>query len=77
MGQQLKEVKPRFSGTFSVYDTPDGGIHIAWIPNGIDDEETQHIDIPGFAVNLIKKMQAGEMPNPAEIAKLAMQSGIG
>jgi hypothetical protein len=65
-----KKVEPRFTGRFSVYDTPDNGIHIAWIPDGVEDSETQHIEIPGMIAGIMKRMASGEQINPAELMKM-------
>lgn len=63
---------PRFTGKFSVYDTANGGIHIAWLPDGIDSGETQHIDLPGPIVQIIKSVGDGKMKNPMDIVKAVM-----
>lgn len=68
--------KPRFKGRFSVYDTEGGGIHIAWIPDGIPESETQHIDLPGPIVSVIKQVGEGKLKNPMEIMKLIGMGGM-
>lgn len=40
---------PSMKGRFNLYNTPDGGYHIAYQEDG--KEEIQHIDIPGFVIN--------------------------
>jgi hypothetical protein len=62
-------VKPRFTGRFSVYDTESGGIHIAWLPDDVDASETQHIDLPGPIVQIIKNVGEGKIKNPMDIVK--------
>jgi hypothetical protein len=70
--------KPRFQGRFSVYDTDNGGIHIAWLPDGVDNSETQHIDLPGPIVAVIKNVGEGKIKNPMDIVKAVMgANGMG
>jgi hypothetical protein len=66
--------EPRFQGRFSVYDTPNGGIHIAWLPDDIEAEETQHIELPGPIVQVIKAVGEGKMKNPMDIVKAVMNA---
>lgn len=75
MAKEVAAPTPRFSGTFSVFDTPGGGIHVAWLPDEADVEDTQHFEIPGFAVGILRKLQRGEAPDMAEMAKLVGQAG--
>lgn len=63
---------PRFKGRFAVYDTPGGGIHISWIPDDMPAEETQHIDLPGPIVTIIKQVGDGGIKNPMDIVKAVM-----
>lgn len=39
-------------GTFSIYETPDGGYHVAYRPDDCD--EDKHLQIPGMYVKLMK-----------------------
>jgi hypothetical protein len=71
-----KDVSPRFSGTFSVYDTDGGGIHIAWLPNDSPNSDTQHFDLPGPIITIIKELAAGKMPNPMELVKVMAANGM-
>jgi hypothetical protein len=50
-------------GRFSIYETPDGGYHIAYKEDG-DESETKHIEMPGYLVAMAKKMGDGNIPNP-------------
>jgi hypothetical protein len=63
----------RMTGKFSLYDTADGGIHIAYLPDGT--EETQHMVIPGKAIQLARMMESGKL-NPASLMR-AMMGGQG
>lgn len=44
------------TGTFSLYETPDGGYHIAYRPK--DDDADQHMEFPGHMVKMAKRMQS-------------------
>jgi len=57
-------------GTYAIYQTPQGGWHIAYLPS--DTEETQHFEIPAMAVQLFQTMQRGEMPSPFQMMKKLM-----
>jgi hypothetical protein len=58
---------PRLRGRFTLYDTPDGGMHIAYKPDG--SETTEHFEIPGKVLKMAQLIQSGQMLNPAEIMK--------
>lgn len=65
--------KPFLKGFFSLYHTPDGGIHISYrpVPTELDREpETQHIQIPAMVVALAQQMQDGKMPGPVQMMKM-------
>jgi hypothetical protein len=68
--------EPRIRGRFSLYDLPDGGIHIAWLPNGAEDSDTQHFEIPGQVLKIAKMASEGKL-NPAEMAKHMMGGMFG
>jgi hypothetical protein len=55
--------EPFMKGKFSLYETPDGGYHIAYKEDG-EDTETKHIEIPGYIAQMAKKMGNGNIPNP-------------
>lgn len=56
-------------GKFSLYNTPDGGYHIAYKEDG-DDTETKHIEIPGHIAKMAKMMGDGHIPNPFNKTKV-------
>ena len=62
----------RMTGKFTLYDTPDGGIHIAYLPDGT--EETQHLELPGKAIRLAQALESGKM-NPAAMMRAFMGGG--
>lgn len=68
--------EPRIRGRFALYDLPEGGIHVAWIPEGAPDEDTQHIEIPGMVLQLAKAASEGKL-NPADMVKhmMSMRNG--
>ena len=55
----------KLKGRFALYDTEDGGLHIAYKPDGA--EETEHFEIPGKVLKVAQLVQSGKMFNPAEI----------
>ena len=60
---------PFLKGVFAIYNTPDGGVHISYRPDGAETDE--HIQVPGLVMNLVKEMQeTGKMPNPIAMFKL-------
>lgn len=61
--------EPKMKGRYNLYDTPDGGIHIAYTVEG--DDEIQHLDIPGQVVRAARMMEQGKM-NPMQAVKLLM-----
>lgn len=63
--------EPWLKGRFTLYETPDGGTHIAYIADGED--ETRHIEIPGFIVKNARDFAAGKL-NPFTVIK-EMMSG--
>ena len=44
--------EPILMGRFNLFNTPDGGYHIAYIPDGSD--ETQHLEIPAMVVKMAR-----------------------
>lgn len=49
---------PDSQGTYAVYRTPRGAIHLVYRPEGVD--EDQHLEIPAMIVNMAEKAAAGE-----------------
>ena len=71
--EQADPPTPHLKGVFSLYHTPDGGIHIAYRPDPTEldeDPEDQHIQIPAMVVALAQQMQDGKMPNPLQMMKM-------
>lgn len=57
---------PFMRGVFALYDTPDGGIHLAFRPD--DASEDQHQQIPAHIVNLARAaMENGGSLGPMEM----------
>jgi hypothetical protein len=54
-------------GRFTLYETPDGGYHIAYKPDG-DDRDAQHLEIPAAIVRLAKMGAEGKL-SPMAMAK--------
>lgn len=60
------------NGKFSLYETPDGGYHIAYVVEG--DEETRHIGIPPMIVRMAKQGMEGNL-SPMQMLKGMMGNG--
>lgn len=56
----------KLTGRFAIYDTPDGGFHIAYIPDGSKD--TQHLEIPAMLVRMGRLAAEGKL-NPMQALK--------
>lgn len=64
-------VEPTQRGRYSLYDTPDGGYHVAYRPD--DADQDQHFELPGALVTLARQAaETGVMPNPVKVAKALM-----
>jgi len=63
-------VEPIARGRFAFYRMPDGGLHISYLKDG--EEETQHLDVPGFILKLAEQAANGKM-NPVKM--LAIMRG--
>lgn len=62
--------EPLMKGRFTLYETPDGGYHIAYI---VDDEDqaARHIEIPAMVVKMARATAAGKM-NPVTAMRALM-----
>lgn len=65
---------PFLHGRFALYHTDDGGIHLAYRPEGQDTDE--HEQIPGQLVGLIRSLKEGGKP-PSPMAMMRMLTGLG
>lgn len=66
--------EPVMKGRFTLYETPAGGFHIAYLPDGADD--TRHLEIPGAIVGLAKASAEGKL-SPMAMAKAFMGASDG
>ena len=57
---------PFLKGVFSLYETPSGGYHLAYRPDGAD--EDQHIDVPGWIISMARQAEGGGL-NPMAMLK--------
>jgi hypothetical protein len=66
--------EPRLKGRFNVYETPDGGLHIAYQPDPVDDQEQeiQHIEIPAKVIKLAQMINGGKMNPLAAMGSLGL-----
>lgn len=54
--------EPIVTGRFTVYETPNGGYHIAYIGDNEDQKDTHHMEIPPALVAMAKKaMKIGKV----------------
>lgn len=61
--------EPMIKGRFTVYETPDGGYHIAYVADG--QEETRHMEIPAMIIRLAKAGADGKV-NPLQMMREMM-----
>lgn len=45
-------------GRFALYETPDGGYHLTYQPDG--EPDAKHVQIPGFYVKMALKQAGGK-----------------
>jgi hypothetical protein len=64
--------EPRIKGRFNLFDTPDGGLHIAYQRD--DSEETEHLELPGKLLKLAEMMGKGGF-NPMNAMKMFTAMG--
>lgn len=62
-------IDPKMKGRFALYDTPDGGFHIAYQQD--DSEKVEHIEVPGKIIKMAQMLESGGM-NPAKMLKAMM-----
>lgn len=63
--------EPTTRGTFALYPTQDGGLHLVYRLQG--EEDDGHQDIPAWAVTMLRKVAAGENPGVPGVAMRAFQ----
>jgi hypothetical protein len=64
--------EPTIKGRFNLWDTPEGGFHIAYIADGTD--ETRHLEIPGMVVRVARMAAEGKL-SPAKAMREMMSNG--
>jgi hypothetical protein len=65
-------IAPSSQGTYAIYDTPQGGYHLAYRPAGAQADE--HLEIPPFIVKMARNAAEGKMPIPGPLGKLMQKS---
>lgn len=58
--------EPILKGRFNLYETPDGGFHIAYLAD--DDTETKHFEIPAMVIRMARLSAEGKL-NPVKALK--------
>lgn len=61
--------EPLLKGRFNLYETPDGGFHIAYLADG--DDETRHLEVPAMVVRMARASAEGKL-NPVKALKEMM-----
>jgi hypothetical protein len=56
--------EPLIKGRFTLYETTDGGYHLAYMPDG--EAESKHLEVPAWVVKM-SKMAAEGKRNPLSI----------
>ena len=56
-----------YSGTFSVYNTPDGGYHLVYRLAGEDND--RHFPVPAYLVKMGEQVAAGKKLNLLQLLK--------
>lgn len=69
MSEQTPATEPEavLKGRFAIFETPDGGYHLAYRAEGT--ETDQHVQVPGFYVKMAMK-QAGGKGGLAKMLKM-------
>lgn len=62
----MQTPEPFLKGRFTLYETPDGGMHIAYLPDG--DTETRHMEVPAFVIQNGRALAEGKL-NPFKAIK--------
>ena len=65
-------MEPLMNGRFSVYEAPDGGIKVAYRPDGETDSKL--LEIPAMVINMARMGAAGKL-NPFTAMKEMMKHG--
>ncbi len=56
------------NGKFSVYETQEGGLHVAYIPDG--DQDARHLEIPALIVKMAKASAEGKLSPMAMVRQM-------
>jgi len=67
--------EPLLKGRFTMYETPDGGYHIAYLADGHAD--TKHLEVPGMVVRMAKMSAEGKLNPLQAMRQLMSHGGIG
>lgn len=60
---------PFLAGSFALYLTPEGGIHVSYRPTGADADE--HLELPPVMVAMARKFSEGGGLSPMDLLKIA------
>lgn len=73
MTPEIQQPEPIMTGRFNLFETQGGGFHIAYLPDG-ENQETQHIDIPAAIINAAKMAAQGKL-NPFKMMRGMLGNG--
>jgi hypothetical protein len=76
MGEVYAPV-PKQKGRYNMYDTPDGGVHIAYsVENELGEQgEVQHIEIPGKILKMAAMLESGSISPMKAFSSLRHMAG--
>jgi hypothetical protein len=68
---EIDTVSPQImhEGRYRLYQNPDGGMHLVYLPDGQDEE--QHMNFPGSMLRLARMASEGNMTFPQFIKEAA------
>jgi hypothetical protein len=55
----MPQTEPLLKGRFSLYETADGGYHLAYLADG--ETEPKHLEVPAMAVRMAKLAAEGKL----------------
>ena len=67
--------EPLMKGRYTMYDLPDGGVHIAYDIDGVEGEP-RHLEVPGMVVRMARAAAEGRL-NPFTAMRQMMTGSPG
>ena len=66
-------LEPTMRGRYTMYDLPDGGLHIAYTVEEEPGSEPRHLEIPGMVVRMARAAAEGRL-NPVKAMRDLMSN---